>query len=77
MSVDVSPQLTDEERIEWLAELAKQSYTGISIEYVKGEGFRFMSRHRIDRFHSDLRKAIDEGIKLRMPPPAPPPGAAS
>lgn len=57
--------MTDSERIDWLAELAKKSYTGISIEYVKGEGFRFMSRHRLDRFHSDLRKAIDEAIALR------------
>lgn len=68
--------MTDSERIEWLAELAKKSPTGISIEYVKGEGFRFMSRHRLDRFHSDIRKSIDEGIALRQPPP-PPPGAAS
>jgi len=68
--------MTDSERIEWLAELARKSPTGISIEFVKGEGFRFMSRHRLDRFHSDIRKSIDEGIALRQPPP-PPPGAAS
>lgn len=68
--------MTDSERIEWLAELARKSPTGISIEFVKGEGFRFMSRHRLDRFHSDIRKSIDEGIALRQPPPSPP-GASS
>lgn len=67
--------MNDTDRIDWLAELAKRSPTGISIEYVKGEGFRFMSRHRLDRFHSDIRKSIDEGIQLRLPlhpPPKPP-----
>jgi hypothetical protein len=59
--------MTDSERIEWLARLAKESSTGISIEHVRGEGFRFMSRHRLDRFHSDIRKSIDEGIALRQP----------
>lgn len=59
-------ELTDTDRINWLAELAKKSPTGVSIEFVRGEGFRFMSRHRLDRFHSDLRKSIDEGIALRQ-----------
>lgn len=80
MSDDEERPLTDSERIEWLAELAKQSFTGISIEHVKGEGFRFMSRHRLDRYHSDIRKSIDEGIRLRQPlrpPVRPPPGSSS
>ncbi len=69
--------MTDEDRINWLGELAKNSRTGLSIEHVKGEGFRLMTFHRLDCFHTDLRRAIDEGIALRQGPPAPPPGAAS
>lgn len=65
--------LTDTCRIEWLDVLARQSYTGISIEYVPGSGYRFMSRHKIDDFYPTLRKAIDNGIRLRQDVKTPPP----
>ncbi len=63
--------MTDAERMEWLSALAMKSPTGISLEFVRGQGFRFMSRHRIDNFFPTLREAIDNGIRLRqdiMPP---------
>lgn len=56
--------LTDKERLDWLEEQAKKSYTGISFDWipaVEGErsGFRFMRKHFIGEQAKTLREAID------------------
>lgn len=60
---------TDEERINWLAQVAMTSRTGVTIEYLvdmEGESKRF----RVDSFHSigpmfpDIRAAIDYAMFL-------------
>lgn len=61
----------DAERIEWLGEQTKKSYTGISFDYhryvedgyVVDHGYRFMRRHFASGFKDSLRKAIDAAMQ--------------
>lgn len=61
----------DAERIEWLEEQTKKSYTGISFDYyrhvedgyVLDHGYRFMRRHFASGFKDSLRKAIDAAME--------------
>lgn len=61
----------DAERIDWLEEQTKKSYTGISFDYhrhvedgyVVDHGYRFMRRHFASGFKDSLRKAIDAAME--------------
>lgn len=55
----------DGERIEFLENLAKQSRTGISLDWSPEEGYRFMSFHKIDAGQRNVRAAIDAAMALR------------
>lgn len=65
----------DSERIEWLGEQTKKSYTGISFDYhryvedgyVVDHGYRFMRRHFASGFKDSLRKAIDAAMEGDKP----------
>ncbi len=57
--------MTDTERLNWLEEQTKASYTGISFDHipsVEGEkgGFRFMRRFFIGEPEKTLRDVIDK-----------------
>lgn len=57
----------DTDRLDWLEEQTKESYTGISLDYAKiaeggrvqEKGFRFMRHHLIASRRDTLRDAID------------------
>lgn len=60
--------MNDAERLAWLQEQAKKSYTGISFDYVPsvdGEpsGYRFMRRGYIGEPAKTLVAAIDKEMK--------------
>jgi hypothetical protein len=58
----------DDERFAWLEQMAKQSRTGISFDWippVEGEpsGWRFMRHHFIGDARQSLREAIDAAMQ--------------
>lgn len=58
---------TDTERLDFLAEAARHSPTGISIDFhppMDGgtSGFRFMRYHRVDDVNKTIRDAIDKAM---------------
>jgi DUF1365 family protein len=57
--------MTDAERLEFIANWAKRSRTGVSIEWTPEDGFSFMTFHKVDRGQSNLRDAIDAAVVLR------------
>jgi hypothetical protein len=57
--------MTDTERLEFIANWAKRSRTGVSIEWTRDDGFRFMTFHKVDQGKPSLREAIDAAMALR------------
>lgn len=57
--------MTDADRIAFLEKWAKQSRTGVSLEWSPEEGFRLMTFHKIDGGQKSVREAIDAAIAAR------------
>lgn len=56
---------SDKERIEFLEKWAKDSRTGVSLEWSPEEGYRVMTFHKVDRGQLTARDAIDAAMALR------------
>lgn len=52
-------------RLNFVEKWAKQSRTGVSIEWSPEDGYRFMTFHKVDRGQESARSAIDAAIALR------------
>ncbi len=57
--------MTDAERLDFLEQCAKQSRTGVTLEWTLEEGFRLMTFHKVDRGQAAIRDAIDAAAALR------------
>ncbi len=60
--------ILDTARINFVEQQAKQSRTGVSVEWTSDEGYRFMSFHKVDRGQDNARAAIDAAMALRRTP---------
>lgn len=62
----------DKERLDWLEQEVKKSYTGISFDYVRlveeghvaEKGYRFMRHHFLGPRVANIREAIDAARKI-------------
>lgn len=55
----------DSKRLDILGEIAKQSRTGVSIEYDTSHNrYRLMWHHRIGSYFEDLRDTVDNAAKF-------------
>lgn len=68
LETELAEARKDGERLDWLSEQAKKSYTGVSIdsyrvtmeeEHWRGWGWRIMWHHHSERVNQSLRAAID------------------
>jgi hypothetical protein len=48
-----------DEMLDWIEERARRSVSGVSIDFRKGAGFRFMRRFHIGDARPTLRQAIE------------------